>query len=114
MQPDHSPYSINQKVQFPLNQDNSSLYYLTPGDFLNGRIDERLKLRDEKLYQARLNRIETKMQPGYSPYSINQKVQFPLNQDNILFLVISRSAVANYNSVCTLNEKIFTGPLSLL
>jgi len=25
------------------------------------------------------------MQPDYSPYSINQKVQFPLNQDNLLF-----------------------------
>jgi hypothetical protein len=36
------------------------LYYLTPEDFLNGRIDERLKVRDEKLYQARLNRIEAK------------------------------------------------------
>ena len=39
---------------------HSSLYYLTPEDFLNGRIDERLKLRDEKLYRARLNRIEAK------------------------------------------------------
>jgi Transposase and inactivated derivatives len=39
---------------------HSSLYYLTPEDFLNGRIDERLKVRDEKLYQARLNRIEAK------------------------------------------------------
>jgi len=39
---------------------HSSLYYLTPEDFLNGRIDERLKLWDEKLYQARLNRIEAK------------------------------------------------------
>ena len=60
MQSDYSHYSINQKVQFPLNQDNSSLYYLTPEDFLNGRIDERFKVRDEKLYQARLNRIEAK------------------------------------------------------
>jgi len=39
---------------------HSSLYYLTPEDFLNGRIDERLKARDEKLYQARLNGIEAK------------------------------------------------------
>jgi len=39
---------------------HSSLYYLTPEDFLNGRIDERPKVRDEKLYRARLNRIETK------------------------------------------------------
>ena len=39
---------------------HSSLYYLTPEDFLNGRIDERLKARDEKLYQARLNRMEAK------------------------------------------------------
>jgi hypothetical protein len=39
---------------------HSSLYYLTPEDFLNGRIDERLKLLGEKLYQARLNRIEAK------------------------------------------------------
>ncbi len=36
------------------------LYYLTPEDFLNGRVDERLKLRDENLYQARLNLIEAK------------------------------------------------------
>jgi len=27
---------------------------------INGRIDEGLKLRDEKLYQARLNRMEAK------------------------------------------------------
>jgi len=39
---------------------HSSLYYLTPEDFLNGRIDERLKVRDEELYRARLNRIEAK------------------------------------------------------
>jgi len=39
---------------------HSSLYYLTPEDFLNGRFDERLKLWDEKLYQARLNRMEVK------------------------------------------------------
>jgi len=39
---------------------HSSLYYLTPEDFLNGRIDERLKVRDEKLYQARLNGTEAK------------------------------------------------------
>jgi len=39
---------------------HSSLYYLTSGDFLNGRVDESLKVRDEKLYQARLNRIEAK------------------------------------------------------
>jgi len=36
------------------------LYYLRPEDFLNVRIDERLKVRDEKLYQARLNRTEAK------------------------------------------------------
>jgi len=39
---------------------HSSPHHLTPEDFLNGRIDERLKVRDEKLYQARLNRTEAK------------------------------------------------------
>jgi len=35
---------------------HSSLYFLTPEDFLCGRIDERLRLRDEKLLKAKLNR----------------------------------------------------------
>jgi len=38
----------------------SSLYRFTPADFLISRNDERLKVRDEKLYQARLNRMEVK------------------------------------------------------
>jgi len=43
-----------------LQRRHSSLYYLTPEDLLNGRFDERLKLWDEKLYQARLNRMGAK------------------------------------------------------
>ena len=36
------------------------LYYLTGKDFLKGRIDGRLKVGDEKSYQARLNPIDAK------------------------------------------------------
>ncbi|MGC9125831.1 MAG: transposase [Caldisericaceae bacterium] len=39
---------------------HSALYYLTPEDYLNGRVNEKLKIRDMKLYKARLNRTEAK------------------------------------------------------
>ncbi|MGC8594292.1 MAG: hypothetical protein ACP5US_04165 [Candidatus Kryptoniota bacterium] len=39
---------------------HSALYYLTPEDYLNGRVNERLKISDMKLYKAGLNRIEAK------------------------------------------------------
>jgi putative transposase len=39
---------------------HGALFYLTPKDFLNGKVEERIKLRDNKLYQAKLNRTETK------------------------------------------------------
>ena len=39
---------------------HSSLFYLTPNDFLNGRVEEKLKLRQNKLNQAKLNRMKTK------------------------------------------------------
>ena len=58
------------------------LYYLTPEDSLYGRIYERFKVRDEKLRQARLSRIETKIQIDYLHYSVNKKVQLPVNQDS--------------------------------
>jgi len=39
---------------------HSSLYYLTPEDFLSGRVDERLNERELKLKNARKNRIEVR------------------------------------------------------
>ncbi len=39
---------------------HSSLFYLTPEDFLLGRIDERLKHRELKLKQAKLNRLQVR------------------------------------------------------
>lgn len=38
---------------------HSSLFYLTPIDFLNGSVEEKLKLRQNKLNQAKLNRMKT-------------------------------------------------------
>ena len=37
---------------------HSSLYYLTPNDYLNGSIKEKLEVRENKLQEARKNRIE--------------------------------------------------------
>jgi putative transposase len=37
---------------------HSALYYLTPDDFMNGRVEGRLRGREEKLQQARQNRIQ--------------------------------------------------------
>jgi putative transposase len=36
---------------------HSSLYYLTPEDFLLGRVDEKLKIRERKLKEAKENRF---------------------------------------------------------
>lgn len=40
---------------------HSSLYYLTPEDFLCGRVKERLEVREEKLRKAELNRINKRL-----------------------------------------------------
>lgn len=39
---------------------HSSLYYLTPEDFLFDRVEEKLKLREDKLDEARENRIKAR------------------------------------------------------
>lgn len=39
---------------------HSSLYYLTPKDYLDGTVKEKLEIRESKLQQARKNRIETR------------------------------------------------------
>lgn len=39
---------------------HSSLFYLTPEDFLFGRVDEKLKQRNAKLEQAKLHRYEVR------------------------------------------------------
>ncbi|MCF8265879.1 MAG: integrase core domain-containing protein, partial [Melioribacteraceae bacterium] len=39
---------------------HSSLYYLTPEDFLFDRIDEKIEIRNTKLVQARIARYEVK------------------------------------------------------
>jgi transposase InsO family protein len=39
---------------------HSSLYYLTPEDFLLGRVDEKLKIRKRKLKEAKENRFEVR------------------------------------------------------
>jgi transposase InsO family protein len=39
---------------------HSSLCYLTPDDFLNNRIEEKLKLRDIKLSEAKAKRFEAR------------------------------------------------------
>jgi len=37
---------------------HSSLYYLTPNDYINDTIKEKLEVRERKLQEARKNRIE--------------------------------------------------------
>jgi hypothetical protein len=39
---------------------HSSLFYLTPEDFLFGRVDQKLNQRIVKLNQAKLNRYEVR------------------------------------------------------
>ena len=39
---------------------HSSLYFLTPEDFLFNRVEEKLKVREDKITKARLNRIEVR------------------------------------------------------
>ncbi len=39
---------------------HSSLYFLTPEDFLLNRIDHKLELREDKLSKAKLNRAEVR------------------------------------------------------
>lgn len=39
---------------------HSSLFYLTPEDFLLNRIDQKLKIREDKLLKAKLNRVEVR------------------------------------------------------
>ncbi len=39
---------------------HSSLYYLTPEDFLLGRVEEKLQIRERKLKEAKLKRIEVR------------------------------------------------------
>jgi putative transposase len=39
---------------------HSSLYFLTPEDFLFNRIEEKLKVREDKITKARLNRLEVR------------------------------------------------------
>jgi transposase InsO family protein len=50
---------------------HSSLYYLTLEDFLFNRIGSRLKERDEKLYQARDNRIRQHSNNGVPSYVLH-------------------------------------------
>lgn len=50
---------INEYVEFyNTKRLHSSLFYLTPNDFLNGTIKEKLELRESKLQEARNNRIK--------------------------------------------------------
>ncbi|MBL1124552.1 MAG: IS3 family transposase, partial [Ignavibacteriae bacterium] len=39
---------------------HSSLFYLTPEDFLFSRVEEKLELREMKLNEAKLKRIEVR------------------------------------------------------
>jgi transposase InsO family protein len=39
---------------------HSSLFYLTPEDFLLGRVEQKLQIREGKLKEAKLNRIEVR------------------------------------------------------
>ena len=39
---------------------HSSLFYLTPEDFLLNRVEEKLKIRESKLSMARQNRFEVR------------------------------------------------------
>ncbi|MCZ7609345.1 MAG: transposase [Ignavibacterium sp.] len=39
---------------------HSSLFYLTPEDFLIDRVEEKLKVRERKLKEAKLKRIEVR------------------------------------------------------
>jgi transposase InsO family protein len=40
---------------------HSALFYLTPLDFLSGRVNEKLKLREEKLQRARRDRAISRL-----------------------------------------------------
>ena len=39
---------------------HSSLYFLTPEDYLFNRVEEKLKVREDKITKARLNRLEVR------------------------------------------------------
>lgn len=53
---------INKYVDFyNTKRLHSSLFYLTPVDFLNGSVEEKLRIRQNKLNQAKLNRFKTKI-----------------------------------------------------
>ncbi|MCP4970573.1 MAG: transposase, partial [Arcobacter sp.] len=50
---------INEYIQtYNYSRLHSSLYYLTPIDFMENRIDEKLKCRENKLKNAAKNRTE--------------------------------------------------------
>ena len=66
---------------------HSSLFYLTPHDFLNNRFTEKLDERNTKLQLAKKVRYKVKMLADYtlttayfSPYLINSIFHFTLNQ----------------------------------
>lgn len=82
---------INEVIQYyNIKSLHSSMFYLTPDDFLNDRINEKLKKRDTKLQLAKKLVTRWKMsadynlkQSTYSPYLINLKFHFPLDQYSI-------------------------------
>jgi transposase InsO family protein len=59
---DDAARQIAQYVDFYNNKRlHSSLYYLTPADFLYGRVDEKLRVREEKLRRAKLTRFKNRL-----------------------------------------------------
>lgn len=58
---DDARNQIDKYVNFYNNKRlHSSLFYLTPDDFLNGRVEDKLQIRQNKLNNAKLNRIKLK------------------------------------------------------
>lgn len=58
---DDAARQINKYVDFYNKRLHSSLYYLTPADFLYGRVDEKIRVREEKLRRAKLARFKTRL-----------------------------------------------------
>ena len=88
---DDARKQINEFAQYYNTKSlHSSMFYLTPDDFLNDRINEKLKKRNTKLQLAKKLVTRWKMsvdnnlkQSTFSPYLINLKFHSPHNQYSI-------------------------------
>lgn len=59
---DDARQQISKYVDFYNNQRlHSALFYLAPADFLFGRVEEKLQIRETKLHEAKINRYNVRL-----------------------------------------------------